>query len=176
MFRAAQIQVLQCVFQAMECALCQCEIVVTELECGEFCESVEGVVGNLFDVILGEVEEVEHFEGFEGAIGDGSEEVLLQIQVLQVLLLTVECSYVDLFDVAVAQLDIVQAQVGKDVVFEAVQGGVVDVQQVDGLGLGEGVEGGEECWKVRLAGVGEGIESETGGGVENLFLIFLLFQ
>lgn len=56
----------------------------------------------------------------------------------------------DRLDLAVAELDIVKAQLGKDVGLQSLYRRVVDVEQVDGLGLGEGVERIEEGGKIGL--------------------------
>lgn len=144
----------------MKSSLGQGDVVVTQLEGGELLQSHEGVLGNLGNMILGQVQEVQGGQGLQGPIRHRGEEVLLQIEVLQVLFLSSEGALFDCLDLAVAELNVVKAQLGKDVRLQSLNCRVVDVEQVDRLGLGVGVERIEEGGKVGLRVCGGGVEKK----------------
>lgn len=77
MFGAPQVEVLQRRLQAMKSSLGQGDVVVAQLESGELLQAHESVVGNLSDVVLGQVQEVQHGQRLQGTIRHRCEEILL---------------------------------------------------------------------------------------------------
>ena len=127
---ALQVQVLQGLLETVEGAVGQGDGVVGELE-GVEAQCDEGVVGDVLDLVAGEVEAAEEPEGAQGVDGHLVELVVCQVEALQRVLQAAEGVGGDLGELGVGDLQVGDLQATEGVWLELDHGGVVDVYLED---------------------------------------------
>uniref|UniRef100_A0A182Q1M7 Uncharacterized protein n=1 Tax=Anopheles farauti TaxID=69004 RepID=A0A182Q1M7_9DIPT len=131
LLRTLQVEVLQARLQPAERERRERDVVVGQLQGGQFAEPGERVVRYAVQPVLGEIEQVEDGERFERPDRDLLQQVVLEVEVLQYRLLPLEGILVDAAHLAAAQLHVVQLQVHEQAAVQLLDRGVVHVQQIE---------------------------------------------